>query len=1221
MAGTRTLSTQSVRVSIALAMVLCFAACDSPQPPGLCGSIPEQTLFVGESATVDFCFDDPDEDMLDFLLVSSDPGIVTAVATGSTAMVTAISPGNALVTMIATDPTGLKAQQSFRVMVPNRAPVAVGTIADREVMVGDSATVDVSGNFSEPDGQTLSYAAQVSDSAVADVSVAGAVVTIVATAKGEVTVTVTATDPGGLAATQSFRLTVPNRPPVPIDTIPSQTIEAETTAALDLLPYFNDPDGDSLAFSAAVSDSVVVAVSVEDGELTIAALAKGEATVTVTATDTEGLSAQQSFRVTVPNRPPMAVDTIPAQMLYKGNSVEFDLTGYFDDPDGDSLAYSATTSDADVAMASVNGALLTVVAIGQGQATVNITAADTEALAAGQSFTVTVTNRSPMMTDLIPAQTIFLGESVTLTLTDYFSDPDGDALAFAASTSDGSLVTAQVLGRYLTVTAVAKGDAEVTVSATDPGGLAAQQSFTVSVPNRAPLVTDPVPPQTIHLGESTTLDASLHFSDPDGDNLVYTAEISPTTIARVRVSGDRINIRARERGEATVSVTATDPEGLAATQSFALTVPNQGPVAVGIFPILTLGTSGQTTIAISGYFRDPDGDRLEYDATIRNTRIARAAISGSALTLTGVREGETELTITATDPEGLMATQTTGLIVRSGGQGPIAVGTMPSQTVAVGGTRSISVSGYFRHPDGEPLTYRAQTSTSSVATASTEDDVVTITGASTGVTTLTVTARDRNGRTATHRTQVTVNVQARGPQPVGSIPSQQLNENESGSLDADQYFRHPDGSSLRYSARTSNTSVATATAAGVTVTVRGVAEGQTTLTLTATDPAGRSATQSAAVTVSSTSPGPVTVGTIPDHEIDVGEEIEVDLSPYFSHPAGHSLSYLAGTSDAGVVSVDVSGSILEFKGQSGGDATVSAIAQDPDGRTATQSFVVTIKSQTPTTSYRIEVRFHSSVGASARSVILGAASFWESVLADNEFFDYHVGGTASCSGYSTQVDTIDDLMILVGAQDIDGAGGTLGFAGYCIVRTSGEKPILGRMVFDEDDIDRLAQSGDLTDVAIHEIAHVLGFGGNWDDLGLLANPSSSNPDADTHFTGSAAITAFNQAGGTSYGGAKVPVENGGDDGHWRKSVFGLELMTPTIRSGVADPLSAISLQAFSDMGYAVRSGLADSYRLPGSVPAPDIEGGVRLLDLSNDVRIGPVTVVDADGRIVRVIPN
>ena len=113
----------------------------------LCGSVPEQTITVGESVTVDLCFDDPNGEMLDHSVVSSDPGVATAVATGSTVTVTAVSPGVALVTMIATDPTGLKAQQSFRVVVPNRSPTAVGTISDRELMVGDSATLDVASLF------------------------------------------------------------------------------------------------------------------------------------------------------------------------------------------------------------------------------------------------------------------------------------------------------------------------------------------------------------------------------------------------------------------------------------------------------------------------------------------------------------------------------------------------------------------------------------------------------------------------------------------------------------------------------------------------------------------------------------------------------------------------------------------------------------------------------------------------------------------------------------------------------------------------------------------------------------------------------------------------------------------------------------------------------------------------------------------------------------------
>ena len=333
------------------------------------------------------------------------------------------------------------------------------------------------------------------------------------------------------------------------------------------------------------------------------------------------------------------------------------------------------------------------------------------------------------------------------------------------------------------------------------------------------------------------------------------------------------------------------------------------------------------------------------------------------------------------------------------------------------------------------------------------------------------------------------------------------------------------------------------------MTVRAVAQGKALLTITARNPGGLTATQTADLEVAGKPAEPVAVGTIPGGNIAVGDAFSLDVSHYFDHPGGDPLTYTASASDDAIVFVDIQDSELEVKGVGFGTATVTVVATDQIGQTASQDFDVTVADAVDT-GYRIEVRFASSVGASVQSAILGAASFWETVLADNEFFDYDVGGLASCGGYSTQVGTIDDLMILVGTEYVDGPRGTLGYAGYCIVRTSGEKPILGRIVFDEDDIDRIERSGDLTDVAIHEIAHVLGFGINWDDLGLLANPSGSNADADTHFTGSEAITAFNQAGGTSYGGAKVPVENGGDDSHWRKSVFERHFPSGLLRHGV-----------------------------------------------------------------------
>ena len=117
----------------------------------------------------------------------------------------------------------------------------------------------------------------------------------------------------------------------------------------------------------------------------------------------------------------------------------------------------------------------------------------------------------------------------------------------------------------------------------------------------------------------------------------------------------------------------------------------------------------------------------------------------------------------------------------------------------------------------------------------------------------------------------------------------------------------------------------------------------------------------------------------------------------------------------------------------------------------------------------------------------------------------------------------------------------------------------------------------------------------WTDHNLLQNPSLGAynnrivPAPDTHFSGANAIAAFNAAGGTSYTGAKVPVENtlggsGSRDKHWRESVLDDELMTPRIGSA-AHPLSAITIQSLADIGYRVDAAQADAYIVPGSQAA------------------------------------
>ena len=181
------------------------------------------------------------------------------------------------------------------------------------------------------------------------------------------------------------------------------------------------------------------------------------------------------------------------------------------------------------------------------------------------------------------------------------------------------------------------------------------------------------------------------------------------------------------------------------------------------------------------------------------------------------------------------------------------------------------------------------------------------------------------------------------------------------------------------------------------------------------------------------------------------------------------------------------------------------------------------------------------------------------------------------------------------------------------------------MEFDEDDLERIERSGDLDDLILHEMGHVLGIGLIWEELGLLRNPASEAEAPDTHFVGPLAIEAFDEAGGTSYSGAKVPVENTGGpgtrNGHWRHGVFGMELMIGYADNTAArSPLSAITAQSLADLGYAVDAAAADPYRLPDTDAARLIDKA-RRIPYGDDIWRGPIMAVDPDGRIVRVIPG
>ena len=849
MTGAGSAPRRRLGATTATLIVLGVAACENPQPPASCGPVPQVTVNAGERASVIACFNDPNGDTLAYSVSSTDPGVAAASISGTAVRVDGVAPGNASVTITASDPGGLQAEQEFQVMVPNRPPVPRGTIPSITVHVGQAASVDVSPYFTEPDGGALTYGATSSSPAVATVSVSGSTITITAVGKGTANVTITATDPEGLSATQAFASVVPNRSPETVGTIPDETVEVGEPVTVDLSPYFADPDGDRLTYGARSSRANIARVSVSGSTVTVTAVAKGTTNVTITATDTDGLSATQAFASVVPNRAPEPVGSIPDETVEVGEPLTVDLSPYFADPDDDRLTYTAESSNTSVAGVSVSGPTVRITAVGKGTATVTITATDTEGLSATQAFASMVPNRAPRPVATIPDETVQVGGAVAVDVSSYFADPDGDPLAYTARSSNTNVAEVSVSGSTVTIAAVGKGTAAVTITATDTEGLSAAQVFVSVVPNRSPEPVGTIPDDTVEVGEPVTVDLSPYFADPDGDALAYAASSSNTEVARVSVSGSSVTLTAIARGTAIVTTTATDAEGLSATQVFAASVPNRSPAPVGRIPGAALDVGEPITFDLSPHFTDPDGDPLTYTATSSNANVATVSVSGSIVTIRAVAAGSATITITARDPGGLTATQRAGVTVRQPNRAPRPSGTIPTQTLNPGGTVAISAPQYFTDPDGDPLTYTATSSNPNVASVSVSGSTVTIRAVAAGSATITITARDPGGLTATQRVGVTVRQPNRAPRPSGTIPTQTLNPGGTVAISASQYFSDPDGDPLTYTAASSNPSVASVTVSGSTVTIRAVAAGSATITIIARDPGGRTANQTFRVNV------------------------------------------------------------------------------------------------------------------------------------------------------------------------------------------------------------------------------------------------------------------------------------------------------------------------------------------------------------------------------------
>ena len=614
--------------SLSVAIV---AAAAPASPPVLLAQTPGQTWLGGKAISLALplgTFADPQGETLTYSAMLANhqalPGWLTFNAATDTFSGTAPATAETLsITVTATDSSELSVADTFSVSVIG-PPQLTTPIANQTWLGGKTFTMALpAGTFTDPQGETLSYGATLSNGQALPswLTFNAATDTFSGTAPltaETVGITVTATDSSGLPVADTFSVTVIGAPELTAQT-PGETLAGGKTFVLALpANTFTDPQGEKLAYSATLSNGQALPSwlsfnAAADSFSGIAPLLAQTLTVDVIATDTSGLSVSDVFAVSVAaaTTGPVVKTPTPTQTWKEGHAISLTLSANtFSDALGETLSYSATLASGQALPSWLifNAGTDSFSGTPPNQAqslAITVTATDTSGLSAAESFVANVLG-APQITAQTANQSWTEGQAFSVTLAaNTFTDPQGERLTYTASQANGQALPGWL--HFNAATDTFSGSApnaaqsvNIQVTATDTSGLAASDDFTAVVqpappPKSAITVTGPTPNQTWVDGEAVSLTLPANtFTDALGLKMTFAAyELSGPNVTSwlyFNPTADALFgvVSAQQTGTVQLAVVASDAQHMTAEDIFNVTfAPN--PSGHNVVPLTPSG--------------------------------------------------------------------------------------------------------------------------------------------------------------------------------------------------------------------------------------------------------------------------------------------------------------------------------------------------------------------------------------------------------------------------------------------------------------------------------------------------------------------------------------------------------------------------------------------------------------------------------------------------------
>jgi hypothetical protein len=314
----------------------------------------------------------------------------------------------------------------------------------------------------------------------------------------------------------------------------------------------------------------------------------GSYEVVIQVADGNGPAVEQRFTLKVRdfspvNHPPVVTLPTPDQLKVDvGRSYQYQVQAT--DPDSDPLSYSLTPiGNNDINLQISASGLITAQPIVDSQVgsyAFEVMVNDSRGASAGFSATLAVfpessNNQAPVFTSVPPTTVTAL---TTLSYKPVASDADNDVVTYALGAAPSG-VSFDGTTLNWTPTESQTGIHSISIRATDSFGLSTEQSFEVAVTSATPgMPTIISTPPTEHSVDSGGLSYQVEVLEPDDQAVTFALTQAPDGMLIDASSGLVVwAVNNDNLGEHHIELTATDPDGNVASQSFTILVTAKGP--------------------------------------------------------------------------------------------------------------------------------------------------------------------------------------------------------------------------------------------------------------------------------------------------------------------------------------------------------------------------------------------------------------------------------------------------------------------------------------------------------------------------------------------------------------------------------------------------------------------------------------------------------------------